>query len=173
MTLFTEYYCYNLIVELQFSSEKRPWYQPPVIHKDLWSKKRSVIVLDKKGSESQCRKLIESTAGKKKMFAKEETCNLCWTFAYVHLIPLILKVFWGTSSDSNQWEFSIVISFDWFQMGTDCWWTFSSYLVKYQKRKRYYSFGEKYKHWNSPYSICSTLFILNYLKCRFIHQFKI
>lgn len=153
MTPFTEYYCYNLIVELQFSSEKRPWYQPPVIHKDLWSKKRSVIVLDKKGSESQCRKLIESTAGKKKMFAKEETCSLCWTFAYVHLKPLILKVFWGTSSDSNQWEFSIVISFDWFQMGTDCWWTFSSYLAKYQKRKRYYSFGEKYKHWNSPYSI--------------------
>lgn len=152
MTPFTEYYCYNLIVELQFSSEKRPRYQPPVIHKG--SKKRSVIILDKKGSESQWRKLTESAAGKKKkMLAKEETCSLCWTFAYVHLKPLILKVFWGTSSDSNQWEFSIVISFDWFQMGTDCWWTVSSYLVKYQKRKRYYSFGEKYKHWNSPYSI--------------------
>lgn len=152
MTPFTEYYCYNLIVELQFSSEKRPRYQPPVIHKG--SKKRSVIILDKKRSESQWRKLTESAAGKKKkMLAKEETCSLCWTFAYVHLKPLILKVFWGTSSDSNQWEFSIVISFDWFQMGTDCWWTVSSYLVKYQKRKRYYSFGEKYKHWNSPYSI--------------------
>ena len=109
MTPFTEYYCYNLIVELQFSSEKRPRYQPAVIHKE--PKKRSGIVLDKKGSESQCRKLIESTAVKKRMYAKEETGSLCWTFAYVHLKPLILKVFWGTSSDFNQWEFSIVISF--------------------------------------------------------------
>ena len=48
-----------------------------MIHKG--SKKRSVIVLDKKGSESQWRKLIESAAGKKKkkMLAKEETCSLC------------------------------------------------------------------------------------------------
>lgn len=152
MTPFTEYYCYNLIVELQFSSEKRQGISPQWsirdLRKDLWSSWIKRVRNHSGGN------LLNQLQEKKKMLAKEETCSLCWTFAYdVHLKPLILKVFWGTSSDSNQWEFSIVISFDWFQMGTDCWWTVSSYLVKYQKRKRYYSFGEKYKHWNSPYSI--------------------